>query len=220
MRIKTGPFIFVLLTVALSGCATAPKTAQKPPKASHPSGFYHKVERGQTLWRIAKTYGIELDELLRTNNISDSNSIDTGQSILIPAKSKPAVAAAFNDEDFIWPLKGRVISRFGSISNSVVNKGINIEPSKTNSVLASRSGKVVFYSDDFLDLGKTLILEHPEGFWTVYARNSDVLVKVGDIVQRATPIAKVGSAGRDKVSYLHFQIRKGSIAQNPNYFLP
>jgi murein DD-endopeptidase MepM/ murein hydrolase activator NlpD len=220
MRIKTGLFIFVLLAVALSGCVTVPKTTRLPPQAVHPSGLYHRVERGQTLWRIARTYGIELDDLLRANNISESNRIETGQSILIPSKAKPVSLIAGNEEDFIWPLKGKVISKFGSISNSLVNKGINIEPSKTSSVLASRSGKVVFYHDDFLDIGKTVIIEHPDGFWTVYARNNEVLVKVGDIVQRASPIAKVGSAGRDKASYLHFEIRKGPIAQNPYYFLP
>ena len=220
MRIKTGSFIFVLLIVALSGCATVPKTTQQPPQARPPSGFYHKVERGETLWRIARTYGIELDELLSINNISDSNRIEIGQSILIPAKANADASVTYNDEDFVWPLRGKVITNFGSIVNSISNKGLNIEPSKTDSVIASRSGKVVFYHDDFLDMGKTLIIEHPGGFWTVYARNSEVFVRAGDVVQRASLIAKVGSAGRAKVSYLHFQIRKGSVAKNPYHYLP
>jgi murein DD-endopeptidase MepM/ murein hydrolase activator NlpD len=64
-----------------------------------------------------------------------------------------------------------------------------------------------------------LIIDHGDGFSSVYARNSEVFIKVGENIKKGTVIAKVGSAGRDKNEYLHFQIRKGHIPQNPNFYL-
>ncbi|MCX5709267.1 MAG: M23 family metallopeptidase, partial [Candidatus Omnitrophica bacterium] len=52
------------------------------------------------------------------------------------------------------------------------------------------------------------------------ARNSELFVKAGDNVLKGTLIAKAGSAGRDKNTYLHFEIRKGHVSQNPYFYLP
>jgi murein DD-endopeptidase MepM/ murein hydrolase activator NlpD len=101
----------------------------------------------------------------------------------------------------------------------MINKGINIQTYGSPNVVASRSGKVVFYDDNFKDFGKTIIIDHGDGFSTVYARNSQVFIKIGDYVQRGTLIAKAGSTDRDKNTYLHFQIRKGYIPQNPYFYL-
>jgi murein DD-endopeptidase MepM/ murein hydrolase activator NlpD len=79
---------------------------------------------------------------------------------------------------------------------------------------------VVFYSQDFGIFGKTIILEHPEGISSVYARNSEVYVKVGDTVAKGAVLARVGSGGKDSRKYLHFEIRKGHIAKNPLFYLP
>ena len=184
-------------------------------------GVFHTVERGQTLWRISKLYNTDLDEIARVNRITDTTSIEVGQQILIPYAKKPEVPFVSNpSEDFIWPLQGKIISSFGQTSNNLINKGINIQPFGSMDVVASRSGKVVFYSDNFGAFGKTLIIDHGDGISTVYSRNADVFVKPGDLVQKGGLIAKAGSCGRDKNIYLHFEIRKKHLAQNPNYYLP
>ena len=140
---------------------------------------------------------------------------------MIPADRKIQVSSpGAVDEDFSWPVRGKIVSGFSQLVNHTINKGINIEPSRSLDVLASRSGKVAFYNDDFLDLGKTLIIEHAGGFWTVYARNQEVYVKPGDVITKGTTIAKAGIAGRDKNVYLHFEIRKGSKSENPLFYLP
>jgi murein DD-endopeptidase MepM/ murein hydrolase activator NlpD len=185
-------------------------------------GIYHKVERGQTLWRIAKTYDVDLEELARINRIPDTSAIETGQLIFIPRRHKPqAVAAKAGDPDeFIWPLKGRVIAAFGQTYNNLINRGINIQPYQNREVVASRSGRIVFCNDNFAAFGKTVIIEHGDGFSTVYARNAEVFVRPGERVQKGTLIAKAGSAGRDRNTYLHFEIRKGHLPQNPYFYLP
>jgi len=215
-------FFCLCLIFTFMGCITV--SPVKPPVAAVSAGMagvYHRVEKGQTLWRISKMYNVDLDEMARINRITDTANIEAGQLIFIPNRQKPQnFPANYFSDDFIWPIKGRVISFFGRAFNNIVNKGINIEPYASLTVVASRSGRVVFYSESFGSYGKTLIIEHGDGFSTVYARNAEIFVKPGDTVPRGFSIAKAGSAGRDKSEYLHFEIRKGHIPQNPYFYLP
>ena len=202
------------------GCTTVPTITPNVVPQGMP-GIYHRVERGQTLWKIAKTYSLDLDDLARVNRISDTTSLEVGQLIFIPnQKRHEPLPVISSGDDFMWPLRGRVIASFGSLYNSMINKGINIQPSGNLDVVASRSGKVVFLSEEFGGFGKTLIVDHGDGLSTVYARNLVVFVKAGDNVQKGQLIAKAGSAGRDKNVYLHFEVRKGYVSQNPYYYLP
>ncbi|MFH1354853.1 MAG: LysM peptidoglycan-binding domain-containing M23 family metallopeptidase [Candidatus Omnitrophota bacterium] len=222
LRFKPVTFqaIITSFLIFLSGCATVVPLKTIPPPVGMP-GIYHRVEKGQTLWRISKTYNSELDELARINRISDASSIEIGQMIFIPHRQKPMpLVSKYSSDDFIWPLRGRIITSFGQTYGNIINKGINIEPRGNDAILAARAGKVVFYSDSFGGFGKTIIIEHPDGFSTVYARNAEVFVKAGDNIQKGTEIASAGSAGRDKNTYLHFEIRKGHIPQNPVFYLP
>ncbi|MFA5177668.1 MAG: peptidoglycan DD-metalloendopeptidase family protein [Candidatus Omnitrophota bacterium] len=207
----------------LSGCATVPYVQPAAVKApAGLAGTYHRIEKGQTLWKISRIYGVDLEELAKVNRISDATAIETGRQIFIPNRFKPQPPGARygDNDDFIWPLSGRVTGSFGQTINNMVNQGINIQPYASPEVAASRSGKVVFLSRDFAGFGKTLIIEHGGGLFTVYARNSEVFVKAGDNVQKGAVIARAGSSGRDKNTYLHFEIRKGHISQNPLFYLP
>lgn len=170
-------------------------------------------------------YGIDLQELLDANAMTDQMQVGVGQMLRIPGDRAPvpipapAESQPLDDDEFAWPLRGKVISTFGAASRTGLDKGMAIAPVNRDVVVASRSGKVVFSSDDFLDFGKTLIIEHAGGFWTVYGRNAEVFVKPGDTVVRGTPVARVGRAGRDPGTYLYFEIRKGHLAQNPDFYL-
>ena len=203
-----------------AGCATTPyvKPVLTPPGIP---GVYHRVEKGQTLWRISKMYNVELEEIVGINHISDATAIEVGQLIFIPRRQiAQAPTVKYSSDDFIWPLKGKVISTFGQTFNNIINKGINIQPYGNQDVIAARDGRVVFYADDFGVFGKTLIIDHGDGLSSVYARNSQVFAKVGDGIKKGAVIAKAGTAGRDKNTYLHFEIRKGPAPQNPHYYLP
>lgn len=205
--------------MTFTGCATAPYV--KPIAPAGIPGIYHRVEKGQTLWRISKLYNVDLDEIANINRIPDAANIETGQLIFIPHRQRQLpMTDKYSSDDFIWPLKGKVIATFGQTFNSMLNKGINIQPYSNSDVVAVRSGKVIFYKDDFGPFGKTVIIDHGDGFSTVYARNAQVFIKAGDNVQKGMVIAKAGSAGRDKFRYLHFEIRKGYIPQNPFFYLP
>ena len=215
-------FIILILDIGIlnfMGCATTTYTTA--PISPGMPGSYHKVEKGQTLWRISQVYHIDLDEIISANHISDASRIEAGQLIFIPHQyQQPQKTYASSSEDFIWPMRGKIIAPFGQTFNNMANKGINIRPFKSGEVVAARSGKVIFYADDFKGFGKTLIIDHGDGLSTVYSLSSQVLVKPGDVVNKGTLIAKVGlNQANNKNTYLHFEIRKASIAQNPYFYL-
>ncbi|OGW75214.1 MAG: hypothetical protein A2Z72_04015 [Omnitrophica bacterium RBG_13_46_9] len=226
MRLLLG----ILLLVSLAGCATAPRKRPTgvPPDATAAAGRYHEVKKGQTLWSISKMYDVTLEEIIRSNRLPDASKIEVGQLIFIsrapgnaPSKTGRAVnIKEKNTEGFIWPVKGVVVSYFGSLRNLAKNKGIDIETREGSDVLASASGRVTFCSNNLKGYGKTIIIEHAGGFQTVYAHNAQNLVDVDQNVKQGAVIAKVGKTGRVEKPTLHFEIRKEHNPQNPFYFLP
>lgn len=71
--------IFLVTTLLIFCCANSPRKVRKARK-----GVYHQVSKGETLWRIAKTYKISLKELQRVNRIKDPTKIKTRDMIFIP----------------------------------------------------------------------------------------------------------------------------------------
>jgi LysM repeat protein len=216
--------IFFLLLVSLSGCAGLSKSPPVPPKGM--AGVYHRVKDGQTLWRISKVYGVELEKIARVNRLVDTSHIYVGQLIFIPARTDTVedltLTADFKDKggDFIWPVKGKVSSFFGMKRDEVKNKGICIQARKGCSVLAARSGRVAFCSEQLKGYGKTVIVDHLDGYSTVYAQNLSNSVKLNQLVKQGQAIAQAGAGSGRGVSELYFEIRKGYKPQNPFFYLP
>lgn len=187
-------------------------------------GIYHEVRRGETIWHISKIYDVSLREIINSNRLPDASKIEVGQLIFVPGISdiadRDSYAKITKSESFIWPVKGVVVSYFGSTKNMIRNKGIDIEASEGTGILASRGGKVTFASNHLKGYGKTIIIDHLDGFQTVYAHNRDNFVNVDQRVKQNDVIAKVGKTGRVKKPTLHFEIRKKHKPQNPFYYLP
>ena len=141
--------------------------------------------------------------------------------ILIPGakenKEIPAYSVDENKDEFAWPLKGRVISYFNDSKGNSVNRGVDIEAQEGDAVKAVREGKVVL-ADYLSGYGQAIMVDHGDGFTSVYAQNAKLLVKLGDHVYKGDPIAEVGRTG--KRIFLHFEVRKGVQAVNPLYYLP
>lgn len=215
--------IFIFIVLLITGCASIPPYTGPalPPLAQGVPGIHHRVEAGQTLWKISRLYDVDIDDILRTNHLPEDAAIAAGQILLIPNRNRPQnFAVKSGADDFIWPLKGRVITGFGSNYRNLINKGINIQPSMGEDILATRNGRVVFYADHFGNFGKTIIIDHGDGLRSIYSRVLQVLVRPGDNVQKGALIGRVGTSARDKNIYLHFEIRKGALAQNPLFYLP
>jgi LysM repeat protein len=77
--------VFLCLTLFISGCVTVPRQ----PGIQRPYGIYHIVGRGQTLYRIAKTYHIDINELMRINKITEPTQVRIGQKLFIPGVYSP-----------------------------------------------------------------------------------------------------------------------------------
>lgn len=220
----------VWCVINLAGCATPrAMTGLAPlPPTPRAGGVYHRVERGQTLWRIAQQYHLPLEELVRANRLDAPQRIAPGQLLWVPGatatqRSLPPRAGGDTggtDDAFQWPVRGDIIAYFGITQQGSTNRGMDIRVAAGTPVRAARSGRVVFIDTNMPGYGQTVIIDHGDGFSTVYAWNGELLVQLGQAVSRATPIATVGSTGRAPSTALHFEIRRGHVPQNPFYFLP
>ncbi len=184
-------------------------------------GVYHKVHKGETIWRIAQAYRVSIDDIIKINKIPNVTNVEENQLLFIPGaqgvKEIPLTQEDLNRNEFAWPLKGKVISYFGERRGSESNKGIGIQANFGDMVHSAREGYIVF-ADYLSGYADTVIIDHKDGYYSVYANNAVLLVKVGDFVPKGTPIAQVGKRGN--LSALHFEIRKHSSADNPLYYLP
>ena len=200
-----------------------------------PAGLRHRVERGETLYRLGKAYGVSYQELARANGIKDAARIEVGQTIVIPHASRelpvgmitPERARADRPTDrelpsgsspFVWPVAGPVSSDFGPRGASY-HDGIDISTPVGTVVRAARAGRVL-YSDSLRGYGNLIIVEHEDGYATVYAHNRENRARVGDAVHQGDAIAIVGETGKTSGPNLHFEIRKDNVARNPLFYLP
>src|SRR5690606_10003779 len=83
-------------------------------------------------------------------------------------------------------------------------------------VRAAWDGKVVF-AGERADYGRLVVLEHPGGWRSFYGHNGSLDVREGDVVRAGTEIAKAGGTGRVAGPHLHFEVRQGELAVNPEY---
>jgi len=120
---------------------------------------------------------------------------------------------------FIWPVKGVVSSRFG-VRGGRKHQGIDVAAPKGTPVVAVAPGKVLYSDNKLKGYGNLVLISHADGFLTVYAHNSENIVREGDTVKQGQKIALVGSTGNSEAPHLHFEIREGAKARNPMFFLP
>lgn len=220
------PWLYVLFVVLMPGCASVakketPAAVIAPNEPAKPEGIYHKVSKQESLWRIARTYGVSLDVIIKANNIPNAAIIEQDQLIFIPgAKEVLAVVVEKRNgkpDEFMWPVKGRVVSYFKDAKGLSFNKGIDIAAAQGEVVAASRDGKVIF-ADYLSGYGYSVIVDHRDGFYTVYGHQSVLMVKPGQEIAKGAPIGQVAKSGR--LSFVHFEIRKNEESNNPLYFLP
>lgn len=122
-----------------------------------------------------------------------------------------------------WPVRGKIIQGFGKIVDpelhtTIMHKGLGIEADRGDVVGCVHPGKVLF-ADWFKGYGKLVIVDHGEGYCSLYAHNDEVLVKPGDMVDAEQPLAKVGDTGSLGGTQLYFEIRKNNIPIDPKDWL-
>ncbi len=132
-------------------------------------------------------------------------------------------AAGDNNTLPVWPLNARISSSFGWRKDPFTDKrkfheGVDLAAKEGTDVKAIMAGKVQI-TDNQDGYGNVIVLDHGNGITTLYAHNSDILVKSGDWVQKGSTIAKVGSTGRSTGPHLHLEVRKDGKKLDPEQFL-
>lgn len=132
-----------------------------------------------------------------------------------PAPAEASATAAAADSAWAWPTQGKIIKGF---SESSGNRGIDIAGTLGQPVTAAGPGKVIYSGSDLRGYGKLVIIKHDSTFLSVYAHNSNILVKEGQQVAKGQKIAEMGNTDTDQVK-LHFEIRQQGKSVDPMKFL-
>ena len=196
----------LILLVVAAGCATnPPMTATRPAWPTPPAqpisplqGSSHTVRPGETLWRIARFYGLSAGSLMSANRLSQATRLKPGQQLFIPLPVE--------SQQFVWPVRGS-----WKVSGSAE---VEIAAPAGSLVRASRSGRVAVATRQLSGLGKTVVLDHLDGYLSVYAGLDQILAAPGAALKQGMILGSLGT------NALHFQIRYGLKPKNALALLP
>lgn len=204
----------------------------------------HTVAPGQTLYRIARAYGVAVDAIAETNGIEDPTQLKVGQQLWIPGAKQVAPVPEYDapeplppdrplppevkrpvksvevgrkDGVLAWPLKGVLYARFGR-KGKEPHDGIDLAAPAATPVQTAAPGTVLFAGEQ-KGYGLIVIIEHDAGLVTLYAHNRDVRVKTNQKVRAGQVVATVGDSGRTSGPHLHFEVRKGGVPVDPLDYL-
>ncbi|MDX2456174.1 MAG: peptidoglycan DD-metalloendopeptidase family protein [Gammaproteobacteria bacterium] len=133
-----------------------------------------------------------------------------------PPVPQATVLPVFNGV-WVWPTRGRVLSKFQS--NSTGKRGIEIGGHADQPVKAAANGTVVYAGSGLVGYGRLIIIRHNENLLSAYGHNSTLLVAEGEHVKAGKMIAKMGSSGTSR-DELYFEIRKDGKPVDPLKYLP
>lgn len=195
------------------------------------NGVYHTVGQKDTLESIAKKYKAKVPDIIayQGNNIdARSPAIQSGQKLVVPGGQKPVVVrqakvysgpvpsgAAKGTGRFVWPSAGYVTQGYKPLHRAVDIAGRVGIPVK-----ASDSGYVVEAGWSNSGYGYYIVVDHRNGYQTLYAHLSRILVNTGQSVGRGGTIGLMGTSGRSTGAHLHFEVRQRGVLRNPFSFLP
>jgi len=148
------------------------------------------------------------DVLGTTNNNSDNNSNSANVDVGYKDIWERVLGAKFD-----WPIKGKVTQGYNEN-----NHGLDIAGNLGDPIKASRTGKVEKVSTDEI-YGLHITIDNGNGYATLYAHCSKVIVVEGQMVMKGEKIAEVGSTGNSTGPHLHFQIMINGKTVDPTGYL-
>ncbi|HHT9138666.1 MAG TPA: LysM peptidoglycan-binding domain-containing protein, partial [Candidatus Wunengus sp. YC60] len=204
LSVKTTITGSIFLSLLMGGCALQPAkskapaqlereiktiegvkstTVYQPPVSGEKTTYV--VKKGDTLWRISKSFGVSVETILRANHITNTKDLEVGQKLTIPNPGKSYASSASHSsytpvsnvtggvspKGFIWPVKGQVVSQFGEIRNGAKNMGIYILPQPGQKVVAAKKGTVEAITDAN-DGTFVIVIKHDGGSRTIYGCRS------------------------------------------------
>ena len=200
----------------------------------------HIVKKGHTLYDIANCYEVSISDLMKINQLKNNDKIYLGDKLFIPLYdntnqtncnniTKVAITKEVNkttekkknnNYSYMWPVKGKIISKFGLLAKGLRNDGINISADIGNPVLAIESGKIVYAGNEIQAFGNLILIKHYNDKTSAYAHLDKINVKKGESVNKGQIIALVGNSGKVSIPQLHFEIRDKDGPLDPLKYLP
>ena len=162
-------------------------------------------EEKEVLMQKSESFNQPIPETSDTSNNDKNNSISQ--------------FSTKDDTQFIWPTNGGVITTYQGMRWGKFHKGIDIAGPNTYSILASAGGKVEF-AGWINGYGKTIKINHLNGYKTQYAHLESIDVNVGDNVSKGNKIGVMGSTGRSTGIHLDFEVYLNGKLLNPIDVLP
>lgn len=189
------------------------------------TGVVHTVKSGETIYSIAKKYDADAQSIVDfpfnafTND--ETFALAVGQRIVVPDGTMPAEVqmvtpiARTPDAGSVsatgvwgWPAAGKITQPFRTW-----HKGTDIANHDGGPILAADSGTVIITGWDPTGYGNKVMINHGNGYITLYGHMSRIDVVAGQSVKRGDRLGMMGSTGRSTGTHLHFEIRtaKGNI---------
>lgn len=211
-------------------------------------GVYYKWKEGDTFQSVADEFKADPEAILEApiNKFDLTNPVAQVDSyVMIPGGKREAVAwfqgeiprgsagtlsrllgeggcdtsagGAFGDGSFGSPLPGGVV--IGNDYIGGVHQGVDYGSSSSASIVAADDGVVVYSGWANGGYGYTVMIDHGNGFQTLYAHMQYTTVSCGASVYQGTQIGVVGSTGNSTGPHLHFEIRYMGLNDNPHNYL-
>lgn len=198
------------------------------------TGIVHKVSSGENVYAIAKKYKTDAQKIANFpfNEFSDLDTfqVTPGQDLFVPdgviEEAKPSYTApqratvaqiqggAKGTSNFIWPTTGSV-TQYPVWYHMALDIASNALPP----ILAADAGTVSYAGCIAWGYGCHIIIDHNNGYQTLYAHMSSFNASAGQSVGQGQQIGVMGSTGRSTGPHLHFEIRSGGSLLNPLGFL-
>lgn len=195
------------------------------------NGIYHQVGQGDTLDSIASTFKVDVSAILNypLNKLNPDNPvITTGEWLVVPGGTKPfiprtvtaytgeiPVGASVGTGAFDWPASGTIYQGYFPW-----HPAIDIAAYIGAPVLAADSGYVIVSGWDNSGYGNHVVIDHGDGYQTLYAHLNAIYVQAGQSVAKGEQIGEMGNTGNATGPHLHFEVRQGTVQRNPVGFLP
>lgn len=193
------------------------------------TGIVHKVKTGDTIYSLAKKYKSDSQKIVNfpANDFSDLDTfaLNIGQVVFVPDGVMPEAAPVYIAQQvpqiiqgvggkFLWPVQGLITQYPVSY-----HMALDIANPSAPPVAAGDAGTVFFAGCQRYGYGCHIIINHADGYQTLYGHLSAYHVEAGDKVVRGQVIGKMGSTGRSTGTHLHFEVRKNGVLLNPLSFL-
>lgn len=195
------------------------------------TGLIHKVARGDTLASISKKYEVAPQAIADFNYILDTTNLAVGTELVVPDAKvpQPVVVPSYNQGIItpttfapapnvgsnwcIWPTTARIITQYFALYHNGLD--IAVSGAVMPPIYACGSGSVTRSGWDPFGLGLHVVIDHGNGYQTVYGHMSRLDVSYGQGVSQGQVIGVMGNTGRSTGPHVHFMVKYNGAAQNP-----